>query len=34
MPFNTSGMYRASVDASGERVVRIYGNAEEAASTE
>mgnify|MGYP002279157964 CR=1 FL=1 len=34
MPFNTSGMYRASVDASGERVVRIYGNEEEAASTE
>lgn len=31
MPFNTSGMYRASVDASGERVVRIYGDEEETA---
>lgn len=32
MPFNTSGMYRASVDASGERVVRIYGDEEEAST--
>lgn len=34
MPFNTEGMYRASIDADGERVVRIYGDAEEAERTE
>ena len=34
MPFNTSGMYRASVDADGNRVVRIYRDEEENASAE
>lgn len=29
MPFNTEGMYRASIDADGERLVRIYGDEEE-----
>ena len=34
MPFNTSGMYRASVDARGERVVRIYGDDANASASE